>query len=136
MDMNNEETEGTPHAIPVADADSRDYLLRDIQEATVDVRSFIRIEEPEVTMPTRIVRRLVDDVDKILNTINIQERRSLSSLYIGTLLGALIGVMGNFFVSFWFQPQDFWNYLGLFVSGILLFLVSIALFFQARKYAT
>lgn len=64
------------------------------------------------------------------------EKRSLASLYIGVLLGALIGVIGNFFVSFWFQPLTNWNISGLVATGTVLVLLTTALFFQVRKYTT
>jgi len=53
----------------------------------------------------------------------------------GVLLGALIGVLGNFFASFWFQPLTRWNILGLVATGVILALLIIGLYFQARKYA-
>jgi len=134
--MNDEETEGTPHAIPVAYADTLGALYRDLQEATVDVRSHIRIGEPEVTIPTNTLTRLVEGVEEILGTLNVQEKRSLSSLYMGALLGALIGVVGNFFVSLWFQTLTSLNIVGLLISGILLLIVSVALFLQAKRYAS
>ena len=94
-------------------------------------------------------RGLVLDVDRpdslvtatsLLRTVLAQqkkgEKHSLVSLYIGVLLGALIGVIGNFFVSFWFQPLTPLNILGLLVTGIVLAVLTIALFFQARKYTT
>jgi lipopolysaccharide export LptBFGC system permease protein LptF len=66
---------------------------------------------------------------------SVQEKRSVASLYVGTILGALSGVIGNFFVSFWFQPQSWSNFLGLAFSFIMLFFVCVALFLQAKKYS-
>ena len=63
------------------------------------------------------------------------EKSSLASLYLGVLLGALIGITGNFHVSFWFQELTGWNLLGLIVSFILFLGLCLALFIQTRKYA-
>jgi hypothetical protein len=65
----------------------------------------------------------------------MQEKRSVASLYLGTLLGALIGIIGNFFVSFLLMQQNAWNIAGLTISFALLLLVCVALFLQAKKYA-
>jgi hypothetical protein len=54
---------------------------------------------------------------------------------LGTLLGALIGIIGNFFVSFLLMQQNAWNIAGLTISFALLLLVCVALFLQAKKYA-
>jgi len=134
--MNNEETQATPHAIDTHNGDVSDYLIRDIQEATIDLRSRLRIGEPNVTVPTGILERVLDGVETLTKAQATQEKRSVASLYFGTLLGLLIGVVGNFFVSFWFQPLNIWNLLGLIVSGILLLLTSVALFFQVKKFST
>lgn len=82
-----------------------------------------------------MLRILLDGVESIKRTQSLQEKRSVASLYVGTILGALIGIMGNFFVSFWFMPKDLWNVSGLTMSFILLFIVCLALFFQAKRYA-
>ena len=80
-------------------------------------------------------KKVLDGVETLIKTQAIQEKRSLSSLYIGTLLGALSGVLGNFFASLWFQKFTLLNPLGLIGSGTLLVVASIALFLQAKKYA-
>lgn len=98
--------------------------------------------------PVNLQDQFTDQVDNVSNRLDrIEiglgevskklskgERRELASLYIGVFLGALIGVIGNFFVSFWFQPPTSLNILGLIASFIVLLVVCIAFLLQAIKY--
>lgn len=84
---------------------------------------------------TEKAERILENVEDIRNAQTIQEKQSLASLFTGTLLGALIGVLGNFIVSFVFQPPTSANIIGLIVSLILFFVVCAALFLESKKYA-
>lgn len=99
------------------------------------------IEAVKKTAPeARIIdltKEIQKDVKEIRRTQTIQQKESLKSLYIGVLLGALIGVVGNFFVSYYFQfyqTRNTSNLIGFIVSGLFLLLISISLYYQARGY--
>jgi len=62
-------------------------------------------------------------------------KRELASLYAGVLFGGLLGVIGNFFVSFWFQEPTQMNIIGLLTSGMFLTLTTAALGLLTRKYS-
>lgn len=114
-------------------------VLQDFWQATLDLHSYLlRAEEHrqhDVTVPTETLKTLLDSVETIKTAQNLQERHSVASLYFGTILGALIGIIGSFFVSFWFSVHDSSNVAGLAISSLLLVLVCVTLFMQARKYA-
>jgi hypothetical protein len=117
---------------------TRDFQ-HDFRQATLDLNSYLlqaqAHRQHNVTIPTDTLKILLEGVETIKRTQSLQEKRSVASLYVGTILGALIGIMGNFFVSFWFMPKNLWNALGLTMSFILLFIVCLTLFFQAKRYA-
>jgi hypothetical protein len=114
-------------------------VLQDFWQATMDLHSHLSVAQAnrqhDVTVPTDTLRTLLDNVEAIKTMQFMQEKRSVASLYLGTILGALIGIVGNFFVSFLFMQQNMWNIMGLLISFALLVLVCIALFLQAKKYA-
>jgi len=139
--LSDEETESTPRAMRASSTGryaQRD-VLQDFHQASVDLYSYLSQasahQQQDVTVPTNTLKILLDNVEIIRRAMTTQEKRSLASLYIGTILGALIGVVGNFFVSFWFQPTGSWNIVGLIVSLIFLLLICTALFLQAKKFA-
>lgn len=140
--MNDKNVEDNPHATPTRAnggcQHTRD-VLQDFWQATTDLNSYLTRaqahQQRDVTVPIDALKALLDGVETIKKTQKVQEKRSVASLYVGTILGALIGVIGNFFVSFWFQPQGWWNVFGLTMSFVLLFLVCVALFLQAKKYS-
>jgi len=116
----------------------RDFQ-HDFWQATLDLNSYLlqaqSHQQHDVTIPTDTLKILLEGVETIKRTQSLQEKRSVASLYVGTILGALIGVVGNFFVSFWFMAKNLWNTVGLTISFILLFIVCLTLFFQAKRYA-
>jgi hypothetical protein len=117
---------------------ARDFQ-HDFWQATFDLNSYLSQaqvhQQHDVTVPTDTLKILLEGVETIKRTQRVQEKQSVASLYMGTILGALIGVTGNFFVSFWFMPKNLLNSLGLTISFILLFMVCLTLFFQAKSYA-
>lgn len=137
--MSSAENKSVQHA---ASSDGR-YVQRDVlqdfYQASLDLYSYLsratEHQQGDVTVPTNTLKALLDNVEIIRRAMAAQEKRSLASLYVGTILGALIGVVGNFFVSFWFQPPSWWNIPGLIVSSILLLLICTALFREAKKFA-
>lgn len=139
--MSHEETESTHHASATSSADghAKRDILEDFYQASLDLSAYLSrasaSQQKDVVVPTNTLKILLDNVEVIKKAMTTQERRSVASLYVGTILGALIGVVGNFFVSFWFQPPSWWNILGLIVSSILLVLVCTSLFLQAKKFA-
>jgi len=57
----------------------------------------------------------------IIESAQLDERRlSIATLYYSIFMGSLVGVIGNFFASFWFQPLKIETIAGLAVSGLLL----------------
>jgi hypothetical protein len=136
------ESENNQHAAKTLTSSGHEHdrdFLQDFWQATVDLHSYLSKaqahQQHDVNVPTDALQTLLNGVETIRRIQNLQEKRSVASLYIGTILGALIGVVGNFFVSFWFLTQSWWNTLGLTVSFVLLLFVCIALFLQAKKYA-
>ena len=106
-------------------------------EAKADCKNMVRAIKTNAPKARTIdlTKEIYKEVKDIRRAQTSQEKESLKSLYIGVLLGALISVIGNFFVSFYFQTSNTPNLIGLIVSGLLLLLTSIALFYEARKYA-
>ena len=64
---------------------------------------------------------------------SITERKSRVSFSIEVALGAFLGVLGNFFVSLFFEPPIESTKTGLIWSGFLLFAILVALLFVAWK---
>jgi hypothetical protein len=132
------ETNSQQTSLPSNGDNSRD-VLQDFWQATVALHSYLSRAQAnrqhDVTVPTDTLRTLLDNVEAIKTMQCMQEKRSVASLYLGTLLGALIGIIGNFFVSFLLMQQNAWNIAGLTISFALLLLVCVALFLQAKKYA-
>ena len=120
-----------PGAIPVEIYQNIERAAQLLEQARTEYSSrglVLDVEKPDpMSAALSILRKLLERQKR-------EEKRSLASLYIGVFLGALIGVVGNFFVSFWFQGVTVWNILGLIVSGIVFFLVCVALWLEARKY--
>ena len=104
-------------------------------EVIDELKRSMVFEEAEVTVPRNLLDQVLHGLSTLIDMQTKEEKRSLSALYIGTLLGVLIGIIGNFFVSFWFQQFTVWHILGLIVTGTMLAATSVALFFQAKKYA-
>ena len=71
---------------------------------------------------------------RIASTQIEEEIRSRAFLYVGVAIGALLGSLGNFFVSFWFQEVTQWTIWGLVISGILLIGICVVLLNEARRY--
>jgi uncharacterized protein YegP (UPF0339 family) len=98
---------------------------------------FQAIERIKNTVPEAKTREITfqevaRDVKEIKETQFRQEKHSNISFYFGVLLGGLLGVVGNFFVSYWvMNPQ---NIIGLIISGVLLIFMFMVLLCQARKY--
>lgn len=117
---------------------SRD-VLQDFYQATLDLHSYLsraeRQRQHDVTVPTETLKTLLDNVETIKTVQRVQEKRSVASLYFGTILGALIGIIGNFLVSFLFMPYNWGNTFGLAISSFLFLSVCVTLFLQAKKYA-
>ncbi len=140
MNQNQDDADADPRptAADMHHENMRD-VLQDFWQATLDLHSYLlRAEDHrqlDVTVPTETLKTLLDSVETIKTAQNLQERHSVASLYFGTILGALIGMIGSFFVSFWFSIHDSWNIAGLAISSLLLLLVCVTLFMQARKYA-
>jgi len=139
--LNRNQDEGGANPEPMSTDMHRENVrdaLQDFWQATLDLHScLLRAEEHQqhdVTVPTETLKTLLDSVETIKTAQNLQERHSVASLYFGTILGALIGIIGSFFVSFWFSVHDSWNAVGLAISSFLLLLVCVTLFMQARKY--
>ena len=80
-----------------------------------------------------LTKEIHKDVKSVMRVQKSQEKESLKSFYSGVLLWAVLGVIGNFFVSFWFQPMNTPTYVGLVVCGTILLLMSIALIYKAKK---
>lgn len=61
-----------------------------------------------------------------------------SSLFIGTLLGLLLGILGNLFVSLLFEDwiNNRWYLSALIVSGMFIFGFSVAFWILAKRTAT
>jgi len=114
-------------------------VMQDFWQAVVDFHSHLSRaqanRQQNVAVSTDTLRTLLDNVEAIKTMQCMQEKRSVASLYLGTLLGALIGIIGNFFVSFLLMQQNTWNTTGVPISFALLVLVCVALFLQAKKYA-
>lgn len=72
------------------------------------------------------------DVRDMKNMQIRQEKHSRISYYLGLVLGGLLGVIGNFFVSYWFMTTR--DIIGLAVSGFLFVFLLVFLLYQARKY--
>lgn len=68
-----------------------EQAVTDVQEASEVLRPRLGIEEPDVTVPTDVLRRLLDGMNIVVEIMNdvmflrralpIQEKRSLASLY-------------------------------------------------------
>jgi len=105
----------------------------------VDLHSYLSCAQAnrqhDVTVSTDTMRTLFDNVEASKMMQCMQEKRSIASLYLGTLLGALIGIINNFFVSFLLMQQNTWNIMGVAISFALLVLVCVMLFLPAKKYA-
>ncbi len=113
-------------------ANSEPYASKkDLLDAVAKTRGIA----PKAKTIDQTINEVAHDVKEIKESQVRQETHSNVSFYFGVVLGGLLGVIGNFFVSFWFQnPQDSQNIIGLLFSGILFFVVLIVLLYQARKY--
>jgi len=135
MKQYNREYEG---AIPVEiyqDIKRATNLLEQARTEYSNRGLVLDVERPDpMAVAISILRGVQAQLERLQKQQERGEKRSLASLYIGVFLGALIGVVGNFFVSFWFQEVTKWNILGLIVSGVILFLVCVALWLEVRKY--
>jgi len=137
--MNDTEGEtGSQRASSLSNGGNARDVLQDFWQATVDLHSYLSRAQAnrqhDVTVPTDTLQTLLDNVEAIKTMQGMQEKRSVASLYLGTLLGALIGIIGNFFVSFLLMQQNTWNIVGVAISFALLVLVCVVLFLQAKKY--
>lgn len=115
--------------------DGKILLISDSFDSKAELKN--AIEKFKKTVPKSETREIslqevAQDVKHIKETQVRQEKESNASFYFGIVLGGLIGVIGNFFVSYWVMPST--NTLGLAISGALLVIMFIALFIQARKY--
>jgi len=91
----------------------------------------IRNIAPKAKTRETTLQELARDVKEIKETQFRQEEHSNISFYFGALLGGLIGVIGNFFVSYLVMTPP--NIAGLIISGILLIVTVIVLLYQVRK---
>lgn len=64
------------------------------------------------------IRQHVEKIAEVHRTI--EEKRSFSMLYFSIFLSALVGVVGNFFVSLMFQESTGWTIIGWAMSGGIL----------------
>jgi uncharacterized membrane protein (UPF0136 family) len=114
-------------------------VLQDFWQAAVDLHSHLSCAQAnrqhDVTVSTDTMRTLFDNVEASKMMQCMQEKRSIASLYLGTLLGALIGIISDFFVSFLLMQQNTWNIMGVAISFALLVLVCVTLFLPTKKYA-
>jgi len=107
-------------------------ILDSIREASGLARSYVRTGE---SVPAELVTKIADDVDALVKALPKEEKRSLASLYLGVIFGALMGVLGNFIVSFSFQPLSVPNVVGLTGSLISFLAITIIFGLQVRKYS-
>lgn len=61
-----------------------------------------------------------DQLKSLSKEFKQEEKRSLADLYFGIIMGMLGGILGNYFVSLYFQPTNLWNIRGLILSFILI----------------
>jgi len=92
----------------------------------------IRNIAPKAKTIETALQDVTRDVKEIKETQFRQEKHSKLSFYFGVLLGGLIGVLGNFFVSYLVMTPQ--NIAGLTISGILLTIVFIILLYKVRKH--
>ncbi len=106
----------------------------DTKEELIEAIELFKDAVPEA----KTIDKTLEDIQRDVKTIKEgqfkQEKQSHLSFYFGVLLGGLLGVVGNFFVSFWFEKPSHERLLGLVVSGIFLLILFVILLLQARKY--
>ena len=102
------------------------------KKATVEAINNFKKSIPEARTKEITLKEVAKDVKVIKENQYRQEKQSNLSFILGVLLGGLIGVIGNFFVSYWvMNPQDI-N--GLIISGISLIIMFFVLIILALKY--
>lgn len=102
------------------------------KEGLVNAIETIRNIAPKAKTTETTLQEVARDVKEIKETQFRQEKHSNISFYFGVLLGGLIGVIGNFFVSYLVMTPQ--NIAGLIISGILLIIMFIVLLYQVRKH--
>lgn len=103
---------------------SKEELFRAIEDFRINIPN---AQTKEITL-----QEVAKDVRTIKESQFRQEKQSNIYFIVGVLLGGLIGVIGNFFVSYLvMNPQSI---LGLAVSGGLLIIMFIALILLTLKY--
>jgi hypothetical protein len=68
------------------------------------------------------------------NRMELQMKQSNADLYWSIFLSAMIGVVGNYFVTLWYQPQTQANLFGLIGAGFsLVLLLAMLIYWMFRS---
>ena len=102
------------------------------KEEVVKAIAAIKDNAPKAKTTDLTLHDVARDVKDVKDMQIRQEKHARISYYWGLVLGGLLGVIGNFFASYWFMTTR--DIVGLAVSGFLFVFVLIFLLYQARKY--